>query len=191
MDTPANPNIPPVSAPPPVPSVPPVNPAVNPAPPNPTYVQPPQSPTTPVFATFWQRFWAVVFDGMITGATVGIISIPFTIGSVFLGQTSQGTPSAGFFALSALSQLITITIYLAYYIYFIGKKGATPGKMIMKIRVIKMDSSEPIGYMGAFLREFVGKLLSSFFMLGYLTMPGNPNKQTWHDKIAGTIVIHA
>lgn len=160
------------------------------------YTQPqtqavPLSPTTNLnYAGFWTRYWAVLLDGVIMGVCAGLLSIPFSIASSMLGNAPQGQPNVGFLALTGISQLISAFIYIAYPIYFIGKKGATPGKNILKIKVVKVDSpNEEIGYLGAFTREIVGKLLSSFLLLGYLTMPKDKNKQTWHDKIAKTVVI--
>lgn len=82
-----------------------------------------------------------------------------------------------------------MSISLGYPIYFIGKSGATPGKKIMKIRVVKADGSA-VGYGGAFLREVVGKFISGIILLiGYFWMLWDPNKQALHDKIAGTYVV--
>jgi uncharacterized RDD family membrane protein YckC len=61
--------------------------------------------------------------------------------------------------------------------------------MVMKIKVIKMDTGEVPGFVAAFLREIVGKILSSILFLGYITAIRDPKKQTWHDKIAGTVVV--
>ena len=195
MDTPANPNIPPVSASPPVPSVPPVNPTVNPAPPNPAYVQPLQPPiqppVLPVFATFWQRFWAVILDGVIMslmGLIVGFI-FGFVIG--FSGA-ALGIPNSSTAFPKLLSSIVSYILGITYYIYFIGSKGQTLGKMALKIKVVKQGTNLPPGYLSAFLREVVGKLVSTVIVfLGYFWILWDPQKQTWHDKIAGTIVIHA
>ncbi len=71
------------------------------------------------------------------------------------------------------------------------KYGATLGKMALGIKVVKQDGSGNINVVEGFLREVVGKFLSSFFLLGYLWMLWDVNKQTWHDKIAGTLVVKA
>jgi uncharacterized RDD family membrane protein YckC len=64
------------------------------------------------------------------------------------------------------------------------------GKKALKIKVIKLDSGQAPGYGGAALREIIGKLVSSFvFGLGYLWAIWDSRKQTWHDKIAGTVVV--
>jgi len=64
------------------------------------------------------------------------------------------------------------------------------GKRLMKIKVIDKESGEVPGFLKAFLREFVGKFISSIFLsLGYFWAIWDKEKQGWHDKIAGTIVV--
>lgn len=76
-----------------------------------------------------------------------------------------------------------------YAVGFIWQKGATPGKMAMKIKVVRTNG-ENVGFWQALLRESVGKLLSSLvFGLGYFWAFWDQNRQTWHDKIAGTYVV--
>lgn len=80
---------------------------------------------------------------------------------------------------------------LGYYIYFTGK-GQTLGKKALKIRVCKVEDGQVPGYVKAFLRELVGKMVSSLvFGLGYLWPLWDSRKQAWHDKIAGTVVVKA
>lgn len=82
-----------------------------------------------------------------------------------------------------------IIVFVVYPIFFIGSRGQTPGKMAMGIRVVKVNSNHVPGYLGAFFREILGRLLSSFLFLGYLWMLWDDKKQTWHDKLAGTVVV--
>jgi uncharacterized RDD family membrane protein YckC len=87
--------------------------------------------------------------------------------------------------------LVPVLIGLVYYIYFIGKDGATPGKKHYGVKVVDKTTLEPPGYLKAFLREVIGKFASQlFFALGYLWAIWDKEKQAWHDKIAGTVVIN-
>ena len=66
--------------------------------------------------------------------------------------------------------------------------GMTPGKGILGLRVVSARGGP--AHIGQVLaRETIGRLLSSFFLLGYLAAFGDDYKQTWHDRIAGTIVV--
>jgi len=92
--------------------------------------------------------------------------------------------SGAMLALAALGSVL-------YYVLFIGLKGQTPGKMALGIRVVGLDGGPP-GAVRAFVREVVGKFLSSLILcLGYFWMLWDPNRQCWHDKLAGTVVVRA
>ncbi len=173
-----------------VPNLYPVNPMpVSPTPP-PTSPMPTSPMSTPVptsglvYASFGERFLASLIDGLImlaVGFGMGLLAVPLTL---VLGEDSA---LGGM--VSLMISLISNVISAAYFIYFIGSSGATLGKKAMKIKVIKTDGSVP-GYLTAFLREFVGKFVSSIILgIGYLWMLWDPNKQCLHDKIATTFVV--
>ncbi len=115
------------------------------------------------------RLIAIIIDNIILGVIAGVLYNLF-------GGTGYGL---SFFA------------GLAYNWYFWTRKdGQTPGKSLMKIKVIKTDGS-PISDTDAILR-YVGYYISGFFLLlGYLWAIWDENKQGWHDKIANTYVVKA
>ena len=78
-----------------------------------------------------------------------------------------------------------------YYVFLIGYKGQTIGKMALGIKVVNLNNTQTHpDYVHAFLREIVGKLISAaVLLLGYIWVIFDKNKQAWHDKIAGTVVI--
>jgi uncharacterized RDD family membrane protein YckC len=80
---------------------------------------------------------------------------------------------------------------LVYHWFFLTRnKGQTPGKGLMKIRVIKVDGS-PISDSDALLR-YVGYIVNSFCIgIGWVWALLDTNKQGWHDKIAKTYVVKA
>ena len=78
---------------------------------------------------------------------------------------------------------------IAYFIYFEGgPTGQTLGKKAIGIRVVDFNTGGPIGYGRAFIR-YVGRIPSGILLLGYLWMLWDKEKQTWHDKIATTVVV--
>lgn len=77
--------------------------------------------------------------------------------------------------------------------YFIGLEGSpsgqTLGKRALGIRVVDLATGGPVGPGRAAIR-YVGRLVSGVvFALGYLWMLWDDQKQTWHDKMATTVVI--
>lgn len=145
-----------------------------------------QTNTQFVYAGLRDRFLAVFIDGLIL-STISFV-VNFVVGMV--SALSGATPDPVFTIITiAISGLVWI-VQIVYPIYFIGAKGQTLGKMIMKIKVIKEDTGEIPGYTTAFLRETVGKFVSGIVLgIGYFVAYKDPKKQAWHDKIAHTIVI--
>jgi uncharacterized RDD family membrane protein YckC len=87
-----------------------------------------------------------------------------------------------------------VLVGLAYYVFFWSKSSPWPGQTIgsklLNIRVIKTDGSDLeisqalIRYVGFFIAAIV-------LLIGLIWAAFDPNKQGWHDKIAGTYVIKA
>jgi uncharacterized RDD family membrane protein YckC len=87
-------------------------------------------------------------------------------------------------------QLLSFVAVFGYLIYFIGAKGATPGKKMMKLRVTLPDGHYPIGYGKALLRT-IGYMVSGMICyIGFLMIAFDREQHRGlHDKIAGTVVI--
>ncbi len=118
--------------------------------------------------------------GVIVGFLLGIFSS-------ILGLNST---SSVYTMLKSIVNVLMYLVGIVYYIYYIGHTGQTFGKRAMGIKLVRLSDNLPIGYIGAFLREIVGKFISAFvLLLGYIWMLWDSNKQTWHDKIANSVVI--
>ena len=120
---------------------------------------------------FWRRFGALIIDGIILGIVQGILAAALSdsIGVVYL---------------------LTTIINWSYYTYFEGgRRGQTVGKMALSIRVVDIDTAQPIGYGRAFIRQLV-KIVSAIpLFLGYFWMLWDKEKQCWHDKAARDVVV--
>ncbi len=86
-------------------------------------------------------------------------------------------------------QVIGFASSVLYNWYFWTRRdGQTPGKFVLKIRVIKADGS-PLSDTDALIRA-IGYYVSSFVLgLGYIWAIFNKKNQTWHDKLARTYVV--
>jgi uncharacterized RDD family membrane protein YckC len=70
-----------------------------------------------------------------------------------------------------------------------SSRGQTVGKLALRIRVYDLERGGPIGYGRSFGRQLV-KLLSGWISgLGYLWMLWDKERQCWHDKAAGDVVV--
>jgi uncharacterized RDD family membrane protein YckC len=119
-------------------------------------------------ASFWQRLGSVLIDGIILAIAFGILFAVLKWAGYFLG----------------------LAVTIGYFIYFEGgPSGQTLGKKALNIRVVDYATGGPLGYGKAFLR-YIGRIASQVVCyLGYLWMIWDKEKQTWHDKIAGTVVV--
>ena len=81
---------------------------------------------------------------------------------------------------------VTPVLYLIFFIYIFE---ATPGKMFMKIKVVS-ESGAKMNLTQAILRETVGKFISLVpLCFGYLWVLADDRLQSFHDKIARTVVV--
>ena len=114
------------------------------------------------------------------GAFVIDVAIPLFAILLVLGATGiRRGPLLG---------LLLLILYLsvAFVLYC---SGTTPGKRIFALRVIKESGGEC--HLGSMLvREIVGKTISgAVFLLGYLWILFDRERQGWHDKLANTYVV--
>lgn len=90
--------------------------------------------------------------------------------------------------------LLVVAVILVFVLYFraLGTKGQTWGRKIAGVKVVGEMTGEPIGVGAAIGRQLFAWLISGQFLyLGYLWMLWDANDQTWHDKVAGSIVVTA
>ena len=108
-------------------------------------------------AGFWIRVVASLVDGIILIVMQVILSV--LLGVVTAGVIN-GIDEQGQIALSLVYTLFGTILSMAYYVFFTGYCGQTPGKMAVRIKVIRTDGEE-ISFGRAFFREVLGKFVSS------------------------------
>ncbi|HZQ81759.1 MAG TPA: RDD family protein [Gaiellaceae bacterium] len=121
-------------------------------------------------AGFWRRFAAAFIDG------VALAVIDYILRLILGGA----------------GQVIGILVSLAYFTYFHGRTGQTPGDAALGIRVVDVrdNPGETIGYGRAALRWLVSIVSTIVVFLGFLWMLWDSEKQTWHDKAAGSLPVY-
>lgn len=83
---------------------------------------------------------------------------------------------------------IFLYIALAYFAGMWAWKGTTVGGIVFKLHVVRQDG-RPLTFPAALVRGLAAGLSVMVFLLGFLWIVWDDNKQGWHDKIAGTIVV--
>jgi Predicted membrane protein/domain len=136
------------------------------------------------YAGFWIRFGAKMIDGIILG-------VPFMIVFVIVVASAAKNPGMETDSpfLPLLLQLGMIVLQGAYSIFFIGKYGATPGKMVCKLKVVKSDGSD-VTYARATGRFFAEMLSGLICNIGYIIAAFDSEKRSLHDHMCNTRVIH-
>lgn len=120
-------------------------------------------------AGFGRRLGAALIDGILLTLVFWILVAILPVGAAY-----------------AIYLLGSIAYYTALEG---GPTGQTLGKKAVGIRVYDLRNGGPIGYGRAFVR-WIGRIVSTVVIfIGYLWMLWDPQKQTWHDKMAGSVVV--
>ncbi len=135
-------------------------------------------------AGFWIRVVASLLDSFLLAVVQFALSLLIGLIIGMLGISVEGDP-----AINIVIWLFGASISIGYAVFFTGYCGQTPGKMALRIKVIRTDGSQ-LSYGRAALREVLGKFISGILLgIGYLMVIFDNQKQGLHDKIADTYVI--
>jgi uncharacterized RDD family membrane protein YckC len=141
------------------------------------------------YAGFGIRFGAKFLDGLIIG--LPMIVIYFAIMFPYLRQNMHPNgvaPPPGFQVLPILLQCVFVLVQISYQTFFLGRFGATPGKMICKLQVVTAEGGR-IGYGRAVGRAFAEMLSGMICYIGYFMVLFDGQKRALHDHICNTRVI--
>lgn len=145
----------------------------------------PTSEASVRYAGFWIRAVATVVDSLILAIPAYLISL---LQTAFLGRAGPDVMMLLFGALYSLSA--NLAVAMAYEVYFLGTYSATPGKMLLNLK-IRTSSGQGISYVRA-LARFLAQILSAIpFGVGYLMAGIDREKRALHDHICHTRVVHA
>ena len=130
-------------------------------------------------AGFFPRLCAYGLDRLILAAVLLFVRLPL----LFREDASR----AVLFRYD-LRQLVCAALSAAYFVFFTLRKGGTPGKLAMGLRVVNADGSK-CGVTTILFRETVGRYLSGLLYIGYLLIPGDKEHRALHDRISDTRVV--
>ncbi|KAB2950938.1 MAG: RDD family protein [Thermoanaerobaculia bacterium] len=136
-------------------------------------------------AGFWIRVVAALIDGAIAGVVMGLL-FALGIAAAFLLPSELAM-----FVSSGLIFLASLGFGFLFGLYYPAKKGATPGKRLLKLAIVSDTTSagQGLGWSKAFVR-LLGHLVCQFtFSLGYVMVAFTSRKQGLHDLIAKTYVV--
>jgi uncharacterized RDD family membrane protein YckC len=79
-------------------------------------------------------------------------------------------------------------VALAYFTGMWAWKGTTVGGIVLGLKVVRMDGA-PVTFAVALVRALAAAFSIVVLFLGFLWIAWDAERQGWHDKIAGTVVL--
>lgn len=116
-------------------------------------------------AGFWIRVAATLLDIMLIGVVLNMM------------ETRMFSP-ADYFPLMAAT----------YFVTFWALKGTTIGGVVCGLKVVRLDD-RPVDWSVAIVRGLGGFLSLFVAGLGFIWVAFDDERQSWHDKIAGTTIV--
>ena len=83
---------------------------------------------------------------------------------------------------------IAFVVALAYFSGLWAWRGTTIGGIVVGLKVVRTDG-KPLTFPVTLIRALAAAFSVFVLFLGYLWIAWDPEKQGWHDKIAGTVVL--
>jgi uncharacterized RDD family membrane protein YckC len=145
------------------------------------------------YAGFWIRVVGWLVDAIILGVVGGVVQLTLVGSLITIPQPQPGVvpdiSSIGpMMGRLGLASLVNIAIAACYEAFFVANLSATPGKMVIGVKVVRPDGSR-VGLGRAFGRYFA-KLLSGIILcIGFIMVGFDSEKRGLHDMICDTRVI--
>lgn len=134
------------------------------------------------YAGFWIRFLAYMLDGILIGMIRGIVLIPMGLRLMEEPWSIWSLKDIGEMQFSSLA------IALCYFAFFWTKYGATPGKMVLGLKIVTPEGG-PLS-LGQAVGRYFAMLLSGLVLgIGFMMAGWDEQKRSLHDRLAETRVI--
>ncbi len=139
-----------------------------------------------VYAGFWIRLVAKFIDGIILAIAQSAVMLA---GTLFLGgAASEAQSPEAAFGYTVVTNLVYLVLAAVYTTWFLGRFGATPGKMVFRLKVVNPEGGS-ISYLRALGRHFAEMLSGMILAIGYIMAAFDSEKRTLHDRICSTRVV--
>lgn len=127
--------------------------------------------------------------GIRFGAQVVDLLITFLVFGYGVALLSGQTTSKGF-QLTGVPAIVEIVLMFAYFILLEGFFGATLGKMVFKLKVVKENGTK-VDMMSAVVRNLmrIVDALPFLYIVGIIAISRSQTKQRVGDKVAHTVVV--
>ncbi|MEI7557107.1 RDD family protein, partial [Candidatus Chlorohelix sp.] len=166
-----------------------------------------------IFASFSIRLVAAIIDTLIMSIPSFMLSLLVywvTLPASVIESNTIDPTNPDVINASNWLILLNGTIYLLYCVSMTARFGQTVGHRLMGLKVMKLDGSKPdlstalvrnlFGYSWIIsqilsavdigLVNVLGFILTIMVMIGFSSVAWAPRRQGWHDRLAGTVVVH-
>ncbi|HEV3332342.1 MAG TPA: RDD family protein [Bryobacteraceae bacterium] len=159
------------------------------------YVQKLREGAAPVaampYAGFWIRVVGYLIDAIILGVVGGILQLT-VVGSMIKMPQPGTVPDVGtigpMLGMLGVVSLLNLAIAACYEAFFVANLSATPGKMVIGVKVVRPDGSK-VDLGRAFGRYFAKLLSGLILFIGYIMIGFDSEKRGLHDMICDTRVV--
>ncbi|EGZ51346.1 RDD family protein [Neisseria wadsworthii] len=135
------------------------------------------------YAGFWIRTVAVIIDTIIL--MIVILPLMYLIyGDAYFAVSDEIRYSFGFW-----DTFLNHIFPAIFTLFFWNKFAATPGKMLLALKVVDAKTGEDIDLRQSIIR-YIGYFIAILpLFLGLIWVAFDKRKQGWHDKMAGTVIV--
>ncbi len=132
------------------------------------------------YAGFWIRVGASIIDTiLILLITSPLLYMLYGAAAFTSTELIKGTGDL------LLSYVFPILATVLFWIYL----SATPGKLLLNIKIVRQDDGGPLTTGQCIMRYIVYIVSALGLLIGFFWVVFDQRKQGWHDKIAKTVVI--
>lgn len=137
----------------------------------------------------WRRLAATLADLAILAAILGALHFLFGA-EIYQGTFTQGA-DPGDWRYSLTASTVTNVVLVVYFLVLSTVLRRTPGKWALGLRVVSAETGERVGVGQHLGRTFASLISLLTFLIGYFWLVVSRKRQTFHDKLASTLVVRA
>lgn len=130
-------------------------------------------------ATYGQRVGALLVDIGIPGGVLAAVLMAVL-------ATRDGAVILGVYGASGV---VAVAFVLWNCGHMQGRSGQSIGKRLLGIRLVSASTGEPVGFGRAVVRQLAHAVDALPLLLGYLRPLWDERRQTFADRICGTLVV--
>lgn len=130
------------------------------------------------YAGFWIRFLAYIIDNLVFGVIGLVVSFVLSLVGLYDWEAELNT-------FDMIWWIVIVVVSIVMWVKYAG----TPGKRLLRLKILDADTGEPLSAGKAILR-YVGYIPAYLVLcIGVIWVAFDQRKQGWHDKMANSVVV--